>query len=417
MRVNLQTLGCRLNKAEQARYAADFMAAGWEVVGEARDADVCVLHSCAVTRQAERESLRDIRKLKGEQRSGKPLIVLSGCVVACNDAAILHEAGADLLIEKAEAGNLVTRVLTHLKCVLPAPSQRQPTPHFTTKRALLRVQDGCDFNCAYCIVPQTRGAPASRPWNEVMREAEALIARGHQELVITGCNLACYRDGTRGLPELADALCRLPRVGRIRLGSVEPGTVEVALGDVMKGNRNLCRFLQLPIQSGDDLVLRNMGRRYNITTLRWALATLLKRVPNLSLGTDIITGLPGEDDAAFENTCQLLLDFPFSNLHVFPFSPRPGTRAAEMGSRPLLTVARERARILREIGDKARVRFAESFIGQPVQVLVEGRSAEGIIHGWSDTYLQCRLPDARTPIGTLTYFEPARVEGDVLVGA
>ena len=417
MRVALQTLGCRLNRAEEARFAADFLAAGFEMTPDATQADVCVLHSCAVTRRAERETLRIIRSLKEGQRAERPLIVLSGCVVACHDANRLLAAGADLLIGKAQSGTLVAQVLARLRRpatpVLPSP----PPPHFHTKRALLRVQDGCDFHCAYCIVPRTRGAPVSRPWTEVLDEARALLDKGHRELVVTGCNLACYRDGARGLPELADALCRLAPDGRVRLGSVEPGMIERDLADVMRNNRNLCRFLHLPIQTGDDSLLRRMGRRYEADGLRATLAALLQRVPGLALGTDLITGLPGEDEAAFGRTRDLLQAFPFANLHVFPYSPRPGTRAAAMPDRPPAAVARARARLLRAVGDARRRQFAAACVGAPVDVLIEGRDDAGLVHGWSDTYLPCRFTDCQTPIGHLATFTPVRVEGDLLVGA
>ena len=418
MRVAIQTLGCRLNRAEEARFAADFLAAGFALTPDAADADVCVLHSCAVTRRAERESLRLVRALRLTRTAGRPLIVLSGCVVACHGADRLLAAGADLLIRKAQAGTLVAQVLAHLHRpvppVLPSPP---PPPHFHTKRALLRVQDGCDFHCAYCIVPITRGAPASRPWTEVLDEARALLDKGHRELVVTGCNLACYRDGARGLPELADALCRLAPDGRIRLGSVEPGLIERDLADVMRNHRNLCRFLHLPIQTGDDSLLRRMGRRYEADGLRATLAALLQRVPGLAIGTDLITGLPGEDEAAFGRTRALLQAFSFANLHVFPYSPRPGTRAAAMPDRPPVAVARARARLLRAVGDARRRQFAAACVGAPVEMLVEGRDDAGLVHGWSDTYLPCRFTDCQTPIGHLATFTPVRAEGDLLVGA
>ena len=418
MHVHLQTLGCRLNRAEDARFAADFLAAGFETTPDATQADACVLHSCAITRMAERESLRIIRVLKQGQRKGRPLIVISGCVVACNEAAMLREAGADLLVGKEEASTLVSQVLAQLGQPVPArPASPPPPPHFHTKRALLRVQDGCDFNCAYCIVPRARGAPVSRPWREVLDEARALLDNAYRELVVTGCNLACYRDGTRGLPELVEALCRLATAGRIRLGSVEPGTVETELGDRMRRHDNLCRFLHLPIQSGDDGILSRMGRRYTRADLHKTLGTLLASVPGLALGTDLISGLPGEDEAAFERTRDLLQAFPFANLHVFPYSPRPGTRAAAMSDRSPANVARARAKLLRTIGDTQRRQFAENCVGTPVEVLIEGRDAAGLVHGWSDTYLPCRITDAQTPIGHLATFTPIRAEGDLLLGA
>ena len=339
MRVHLHTLGCRLNQAEEARFAADFLAAGFETVSDAAQADVCVLHSCAVTRRAERESLRLVRAMRQARPDGRPLIVLSGCVVACNEPGRLLDAGADLLIAKVQAGTLVAQVLARLQRPVPPSSAFPPPPRFHTKRALLRVQDGCEFNCAYCIVPLTRGAPVSRPWTEVLDEARALLDKGHRELVVTGCNLACYRDGSRGLPDLTDALCRLAPEGRIRLGSVEPGTVERDLADVMRRNRNLCRFLHLPVQTGDGALLRRMGRRYDADGLRATLAALLQGVPGLARGPDLITGLPGEDENDFLDGVDWAVSLGMQGLKLHNVYVPQGTELARQwragGYRPL----------------------------------------------------------------------------------
>ncbi|MDD5706534.1 MAG: MiaB/RimO family radical SAM methylthiotransferase [Kiritimatiellae bacterium] len=416
MRVAFITLGCRLNQAEEGDFAAAFASAGWTVTRPDEGADVYVVHSCTVTRAAERETLRLVRGLKAGQRGAVRLIVLSGCVVEHAPPAALRAAGADLLIGRAARAELVPRVLSCLGMTAgPSVAVPPPTPVFRTKRALLRVQDGCGFGCAYCIVPHTRGAPVSRRWNEVLNAARALIAAGHQELVITGCNLACYHDGARGLADLTAAVCGLEGLGRVRLGSVEPATVERELADVMASCRKLCRCLHLPLQSGDDAVLRAMGRRYTADDYRDSVAAVLRRVPGLGLGTDVISGLPGEDEDAFRRTRELLSGIPCSNLHVFAFSPRPGTRAALMPGRPPVAVARRRARELRRLGAAQRQAFAATWVGREVEVLIESLDDRGNGHGWSDTYLPCCVPGiAAEGVGRLTTFIPTRAEGTIL---
>ena len=311
------------------------------------------------------------------------------------------------------ARNLQVDALRHFGPAMYAPLEHEGAG--VGVLVLLRRNGGQTFSATDLATAESFAAQAALAL--VLDEARALLDRGHRELVVTGCNLACYRDGTRGLPELADALCRMAPEGRIRLGSVEPGMIELELADVMRRHRNLCRFLHLPIQTGDDALLRRMGRRYSTDLLRATLAALLQRVPGLALGTDLITGLPGEDEAAFGRTRELLQAFPFANLHVFPYSPRPGTRAATMSARPPAAVARARARQLRAIGDTLRRQFAAASVGQPIEVLIEGRDDTGLVHGWSDTYLPCRFTDCQTPIGHLATFTPVRVEGDLLVGA
>ena len=413
MSVAFKTLGCRMNRAEAAVFAAQFAAAGFRLADDGEPADVVVLHSCAVTRAAERETFRLLRAWRRDPATAKALVVATGCAVACNRPELLLEAGADMVVPKAGQGTLAEAVAARLNRRVEAPSPRPPL--FTTKRALLKVQDGCAFDCAYCIVPKTRGAPVSRPWREALGEAEALLDAGFKEIVLTGCNLACYGDGGRGLPELADAVCALAgeRGARVRLGSVEPGLRDDEIVDVMRARRNLCRFLHLPIQCGDTPVLRAMGRRYTAESVAGFLARATAALPLLGLGADFITGLPGEDDAAFERSCDLVRRFPFVHIHVFPFSPRPGTRAAGMAGCPPRAVAKARAARLRRAGEESAEAYLRGLVGHEVQVLVEGRSRDGLAHGWSEGHAPCVFP-SDAPVASLTSFTPGRVAGGAL---
>ena len=283
------------------------------------------------------------------------------------------------------------------------------------KRALLKVQDGCGFGCAYCIVPLTRGKPVSRPWDDTLSAAESLLAKGYREIVLTGCNLACYSDGTRGLADLADAICGIaePYGARIRLGSVEPCLCDDELIGVLLARRNLCRFLHYPIQSGDTGVLNTMGRRYTAEQILALLQKLREKLPLIGLGADFITGLPGEDETAFAQTCALVEQIPFVHIHVFPFSPRQGTRAPALPNRPSRTIAKERAARLRQLGDASAEAYRQLLIGHETQVLVEKRTAEGFVTGWNEGYALCRFRSA-APVATLATFTPTHIEKGVL---
>jgi len=410
--VSFKTIGCRLNQAETARLRADFEAAGYRVVAFGAACDVCVVHGCTVTRNAERDSIRTARRAK--RAPGKPLVVLAGCVVERAAPELRAESQADLLAGQAAKFELVGLLAEHgLPPPAPEPARGRP-PRFVTTRAALKVQDGCDFRCSYCIVPLTRGKATSRSFRAVLEEARALADAGYRELVLTGANIGCFRDGRKRLTHLIEAVERVPGIARIRLSSIEFSTVERGVIEHMLNSQKLCRFLHLPVQSGDDEILEAMGRRYTrgsyLEFVDWALA----RIPLLGLGTDIIVGFPGEDEPAFANTQTLVAQIPFSNLHVFPYSARPGTAAALLPQSSERAAVKQRVAALRELGSTKRAAFARRFIGREVRVLVE-RAHRGRARGWTDEYLE-GLPDGRHAQNEIVAFTPRVVDGARLVG-
>ena len=423
MRVSLKTFGCRLNQAETARFAEGFIAAGWKVVPFASPADVVVIHGCAVTHTAEWKCLQLARGIKrAAQAAGKhaPFVVLVGCVVEA-DGARRAVAGVDLLVPRRDKERLAQIVCARLGAGVSDPSDlldladRPPPPRRT--RALLKVQDGCDFFCSYCIVPHTRGAPVSRPWQVVLDEARALAQAGFAELVVTGCNVACYRDGVRGLADLLAAIAALDDVRRIRLSSIEPSTSEREVINLMATGHKLCRYLHLPLQSGDAETLRRMGRKYTPEEFAATVQYAVQRMPDLGLGTDLIAGFPGETEGAFERTRAFVASLPFSNVHVFPYSERLGTPAALLADAVPPAVRKARARALIDLSEEKRLAFAAQFVGRPVEVLLEGTGKDGRGRGWCSPYLDCRVAGvSRADRGRIVSFTPTGVEtGAVLV--
>ena len=224
-----------------------------------------------------------------------------------------------------------------------------------------------------------------------MEEAQAFVEAGFREIVVTGCNIACYADGNRGLVDLLAALAALPGLGRLRLGSVEPGTVERDVIAFMAETPRLCKFLHLPIQSGDPAVLTRMQRRYTVMEMERTLLEALRRIPLIGLGADVITGFPGETLEAFGRTRSFLEAFPFSNLHVFPYSERPGTPAATFADAVPETERKRRAAELIRLKEQKRITFAQGFVGHPVDVLIEKIDKSGVAHGWTGEYLACEI--------------------------
>lgn len=427
--VLFKTLGCRLNQAEEADFAAQFISRGFRLAEHDEIPDVIVLHSCAVTRAAERDTFRQIRSWRKDTSLSNTFIAVTGCAVACNDSRLFHDAGANIIIQKKDHPHIADIITTsiqqqeHGPCcrtpVFPASEESAPPfiealPFFTTKRALLKVQDGCSFKCAYCIVPFTRGEAVSRPWGKSLDAAKALLDKGFKELVLTGCNLACYKDGSKSLADLTDTICDIADHygARIRLGSVEPAICDEELIAVMLSKRNLCRFFHFPIQSGDGTVLKAMGRRYTAEYIEKLLADVSGKIPLISLNSDFITGLPGEDESAFQRTCDMVTRFKFAHIHVFPYSPRQGTRAPGFANCPSRTIAKERAARLREVGDAAGIAYRKILPGHETEVLIEGRSKDGLAYGWNEAHVQCRCAAPGAPIASLVKFTPTYVSPD-----
>jgi len=411
MTVSFKTFGCRLNRAETARFEAEFAAAGVTRVAFGAPAEIVILHTCAITQSAEHECLKLARALK--KKNPRALLVFVGCAVEAAPPEALRVLPVDLIIPRDKKDGLVALVLSRVGI---APAATPVVPARSTQRASLKIQDGCDFFCTYCIVPHTRGEPRSRPFAECLHEAEAFIAAGFQEIVVTGCNIACYRDGGKRLVDLLAALAGLSGLGRLRLGSVEPGTVEREIVALMAATPRLCRFLHLPIQSGDNGVLARMGRRYTVEDIAHTLGDTLRRMPNLGLGADIITGFPGETAEAFAQTRALIDAFPFSNVHVFPYSERPGTPASTYDRSVPDAERKRRAVDLIQLKQVKRARFAQAFLGRPVEVLVERFDASNLAHGWTGEYLDCQIADVpRTAKARLVTCVPHAVKKESLV--
>lgn len=421
MKIKIKTMGCRLNHAESATIAGALEYEGFDVVSGDAFCDVFVLHTCVITAAAQTQALRLVRSAK---RNGVGCVVLTGCATSIIESENLLDTGVDIVVDKKTGAVSGTgdanaqRIGRIVASALSATTQHAYLPVFTATRASVKVQDGCNFRCAYCIVPDTRGEPRSRPMLEILDEIGGLAIHGYREVVLTGVNVACWQDGGQGLAELARVAANIDGIARIRLSSIEPGTAERALVDVMaEAGSRLCHTLHYPLQSGDVGVLRRMRRRYTPSVYRDAVEYALSRIPRLGLGADVITGFPGEDDAAFAETVRLVEDYPFSNLHIFPYSERPGTPATELEGVVPVHVRRERARELIAIGERKRVAFAASFAGSRAEVLVERVDAQGVGRGWTSEYIEAQISGlAKSDVGRLEEFAVESTAESFVVG-
>jgi len=380
--------------------AASFKSAGWEVVLFGSACDVCVIHTCAVTSRAEQDCLRLARLVKRTNKNTR--VVLAGCAAEIGGELLLKKSGADMIAGQKEKFNL-PQILQSLHNTTLPPAE---LPSFNSTRALIRVQDGCDFCCSYCIVPSARGKPVSRPFREIVSEAIAIAGKGFKEVILTGANLGCYTDGGLTITGLLEELEKIPGILRIRLSSIEVTTIEHEIINYMAGSQKLCRSIHIPMQSGDDNTLLRMGRRYTAGQYRDMIDYALSKIPLLGLGTDIITGFPGETEEAFKNTRQMVVNIPFSNLHVFTYSKRPGTRAASMSGQIDHRTGKQRSRELIELGTKKKKAFAQQFIGRKVALLIEDMK-DNIGSGWTGEYLEASVPLSKPALNQIVEFVPS----------
>lgn len=413
MRVFLRSIGCRLNRSEIERLTAQFVAAGCTVVEDAGAADVCVVNTCVVTAQAERKSRAFLQSLHRSNPRGR--IAAVGCYATLAPHKVARLPGVAWVVTNREKER--TLELMFQEVVPPVVrGETRDLPCMRT-RAFLKVQEGCDNRCTYCIVRSLRGPARSFPLQEVVEEVKRRVAAGYREVVLTGINLGAYgRDLglDRGLATLVETLLARTTLPRLRLSSLEPWDVDEAFLELWADPR-LCRQLHLPLQSGHDGILQRMGRP--ITTGQYArlAETARSMIPDLALTSDVLVGFPGEDEAAFDVSLDFVARMAFARLHVFPFSPRPETEAAHMKGQVPPAVRQERAQTMRELGERMALRFRQCFVGAEMAVLWE-RSRRGMWRGLTDNYLPVVVSSPRNLHNRITQTRLLEVRGSQLVG-
>ncbi|HEV2856607.1 MAG TPA: tRNA (N(6)-L-threonylcarbamoyladenosine(37)-C(2))-methylthiotransferase MtaB [Thermoanaerobaculia bacterium] len=386
MRVHFTNLGCKLNQAEIERLAREFTAAGHEVVGSLAEADLHVVNSCTVTHVAARAS----RKAAGRaRREGPARTVLTGCHVSHSPeevARLRRLANVDLVVPNAEKDRLLDRVheaFPNLEPALPVPYVPLP---FGNTRALVKVEDGCNMRCGFCIIPFTRGAQRSRPLPEVVEEVRALVRQGYRELVVTGVQISAYRWEDVRLAGLIRALLAETEIPRLRLTSIAPWDLDDRLLDLWQ-DRRLCRHLHLSLQSGSTATLRRMRRPYTAESYLALLDRLRAAILGVAVTTDVIVGFPGETDAEFAESLATAQAARFAKVHVFPYSPRPGTEAEKMPGQTQPDEKKERMARMLALASQAERDFQTAHLGTRQTVLWE-RPRDGMGQGLTDNYLR-----------------------------
>jgi len=390
MRVFFSNLGCKLNQAELEHLARRFRAAGYSIAGELTEADLHVVNTCTVTHMAARDSRKTARR--GRRVNPTLKTVLTGCYVEADPQEAASLAGVDLVVANRDKESLLERVRDTFPDL--APSLTEPTElplpfvpiEFGNSRTLVKIEDGCDMRCAFCIIPQTRGKQRSRPFDDIVQDVEDLSAGGFGEIVITGVQISSYRWGHLRLFDLVEQLLLTSDRSRLRLTSIAPWQFDRRLLDLLRAPR-LCRHLHFSLQSGCTSTLERMRRPYNAADFEGLVREVKREVPGIAVTTDVIVGFPGETDEEFEASLRCIEGMEFARIHAFPYSARPGTEAAELPDQVPHAVKRQRMKRLMEIAGESAREFEKQHLDSDIEVLWEA-CREGVWQGTTDNYIR-----------------------------
>lgn len=423
MRVYFQTFGCKVNSFESAAMANILKNHGYDCAEDESSAQVVVVNSCTVTANTDAKVRRYLNKVKREHPS--VTTVLTGCLVeAAKDKASLSKL-ADIVMGNASRRDIFAVLDEYFKdgekgVVSIKAQSREFEPLFAPEleghtRAFMKIEDGCERYCSYCIIPYARGRVRSMDIDEVEREARELAKNGYREIVVSGINLSCYGKGTEyNLADAVERIASVKGIERIRLGSLEPDLLKAMLPRLSRVDK-LCPQFHLALQSGCDRTLRRMNRHYTAEEYRAVANEIRKLFPRATLTTDVIVGFPAETEADFRESAAFIDDIGFLKVHVFPYSVRPGTAAAGLPDQLTKTEKEARARELIRLTTEKRLQIIDGFIGESVRVILEQPNSDGLYTGYTDEYLPVLIKVSNSKTGDILTATAKRREGDALI--
>lgn len=433
-KIAFYTLGCKVNQADTASMENLFLRSGHQLVSFDGEADVYIINTCVVTNTGQRKSRQTIHR--AIRKNPNALIVVTGCYPQTAAEEVKAIAGVDMIIgnqDRAQIVQLVEERLAHRqtdtldavhKLTASTAFEEMAAGDITDKtRAFLKIQEGCNQFCTYCIIPYARGPLRSRSLESIRTETQRLISAGFKEIVLIGIHLGCYGKENPDGPTLYDAVktvLEVPGVQRLRLGSLESVEVEPRLLTLMQEDARFCRHLHLPLQSGCDKTLQAMHRPYTTVKFKTLLADIKTRVPDIAITTDVIVGFPGETEADFETTCKFAESCGFSKMHIFPFSARKGTPAEKFAGAVTEAVKKERADILGRIDETMHKTFLQAMVGQKTEVLFEQPAGEDYFEGLTGNYQRVFVKSGGRNLGgeilpvKITAFDGEKLLGEII---
>jgi len=399
MKIALFTVGCKVNQYETEAIAEKLETFGFDRVDFSNQADIYIINTCTVTKESDYSSRQAIYRAK--RRSPDAKIIVTGCYAQLEKEFLESLPGVTMVIKQESKGNLASLVASMFGQAAATETERKADRllSFGVKglakhtRALVKIQDGCEKNCAYCVVPFARGKERSREINEIISEINVLVENGYKEIVLTGVHIGRYNNKGIDLMTLSEQILKNTKVERIRYSSIDPKEFSDRLFNLVIRSDKICKHLHIPLQSGDNEILSRMKRDYSTEEYRRLVDNLSQTIPDVLIGADVIVGFPSETDQQFENTCKLILSSPINYLHVFSYSDRKGTEASSMPNKIPPEVIHQRSEILHSLGKEKWNRYLDRFIGKKLSVLIENRRDRktGKLTGLSDNYIRVLL--------------------------
>lgn len=426
--VSFLTLGCKVNQYDSDAMRTIFLQQGYKAVKEEEEADVYVINTCSVTSIGDRKSRQMVRKIR--RKHPQAVIAVAGCYAQI--APEIFEAMGDIdvivgaqnrskIVEYVEQAQKKEKTINAVKDIMSVTEFENlyvDAEGETKTRAFIKVQEGCDNYCTFCIIPFARGKLKSRKQKDAVEEIRRLVAKGYREIVLTGIHLGNYgrdlHDGT-SLATLVEELLRIPNLLRIRMGSIESVELSDDLINLIKDEPRVCRHLHLPIQSGSDAVLRRMNRHYRLPEYKKLISELREKIPGLALTTDLIVGFPGETEENFMETLETLRELRFSAIHVFPYSQRSGTPAAVFPNQVPGDIKKDRVHRVQELEKEISKEYRKTFLQKTVHVLIE-EEKNGYFEGLSDEYIRVSITDKNVEKGRLYSVYVENLTEDGLIG-
>ena len=394
-KITFHTLGCKLNQAETELMARQFARAGYHITNADSKADIYVLNTCTVTHIADRKSRHLLRLWR--KQNPEALIIATGCY-AERSSQDLAQVGADLVVGNEQKMNLLKLITDKYTSMTYCLAGQHTADGINRVRSFIKIQDGCSDSCAYCIVPRVRRQEYCLPLTEVINEIKARVVAGYKEVILTGTKIGTYHHGKSDLGHLVEQILTDTDIERLHLSSLQPQEIFPQLLGVLQ-NPRICRHFHLALQSGSNTILERMRRRYSVADYRKAVSSIRKAIPDAAITTDIMVGFPGESGDEFEESYRFCQELSFGDIHVFAYSPRPETAAAQMSDQVDDRLKKERSMRMLKLAKESSHKFCERFPGQNTMVLWEKQvtPGSGIYSGLSESYIRV-FTESRQPL-------------------
>lgn len=413
-KIKFFTLGCKANQYDTQLIREQCLEQGLSEASGGQEADYCIINTCSVTQRADGESVNLIRRAKRENPGAR--ILVTGCLAESEQKRILNIDKKIILAKNKDKNRIANLLFGKAFGRIKKNIGISYFAHHT--RAFLKIQDGCNYFCSFCKVPFVRGRSKSKPLSFILKEARSLAENGYQEIVLTGICLGAYgRDLSKriSLLEVLEKISTVEGIKRIRLSSIEMQDITTGLLDFMQSSKKLCPHLHIPLQSGDNSILKKMNRRYTIEDFKELVLRIKRMIPDFSLTTDVLVGFPGEKEAHFLNTLEAIKTLVPLKVHIFSYSKRPGTTAARLYKDGVCAKEiHRRYHLLRTAANESSLEFRQRFLGQRRPVLFE-EEKNNFYYGYTDNYMRVKLDSEEDLKGKIIFVSLKKIKEDIVL--